>query len=278
MLDSLFVPLDLADSLRIEAEPASGPVSEVAFTLRGAADAPSVESVPADASNLAVRAAEAFAARGGRPLRVAIELDKRIPTGAGLGGGSSDAAAVLRALDAKFPRELEPGELAEVALGLGADVPYFLDPRPAWVSGIGERIEAAAGVPALPCVLANPGVSVATAAVYAGFDAAAGALTTPGPRPTMPALFGPSGSGALQAALRNDLEPAASALCPAIPRLKARLGGLGARAVGMSGSGATVYGVFESREQAAEAHLALQASADAGLWAAVAQTAGSTDP
>lgn len=212
--------------------------------------------MPADARNLAVRAAQAFFERAGAAGGVRIALEKRVPSGAGLGGGSSDAGAVLRGLAELLPGAVPGPALAELALGLGADVPFFLAPRPTRVSGIGERLEPLAACPALPVVVVHPGISLATAAVYRAFAASAGSLTSAAPAPTLRAL--PPRPGALDARAweelaRNDLEPVATRLCPEIASLRAALRAAGALAVGMSGSGPAVYGVFEDEERRSRA-------------------------
>lgn len=233
-LESLFLPLDLADEIRLEA--AAAPRARVELHLAQPAPA-----VPADAENLAARAARAFLEAAGLGARVEIELTKRTPVAAGLGGGSSDAGAVLRALAERFPDALAPEALAALALELGADVPFFLDPRPCWVRGVGERLESVGGLPSLALVLANPGFPLATAEVYRAFDA----LHPGWSRPESPARdLAPPDPSELAGWVENDLAGAALRLCPAIGRLRERLRALGALAVGMSGSGATVFGVF----------------------------------
>ena len=131
-LESVFAPIDLADELAIEIEEHSRGPAEVELELAGADP-----EVPGGASNLAARAAREFLAAAGLRARVRIALAKRIPAAAGLGGGSSDAGAVLRALAGRWPAALRRDALAALALGLGADVPFFLDPRTALVGGIG---------------------------------------------------------------------------------------------------------------------------------------------
>lgn len=248
LLDSLFVPIDLADRVDVEVDAAPEPAVELALS------GPEAGDLPAGADNLVVRAAERFLAATGLSLRVAIELEKHIPSGAGLGGGSSDAAAVLRELARRFPQETAQIDLTALALALGADVPFFLDPTPSRVRGIGEQVEPVAGVPALALLLAHPGISLATAAVYANWDEHDGALTRKPPRPTMPAAFGPGlQASALHELLENDLEPPAVRLCPSIAQLQEQIRSLGAVAVGMSGSGATVFGIFENRSSAEDA-------------------------
>jgi 4-diphosphocytidyl-2-C-methyl-D-erythritol kinase len=265
-IESLFAPIELADEVSLEIAPA--PTAQVTLALEGAEP-----GVPAGEENLAVRAARLFLDEAGAGASLRIRLRKRIPAGAGLGGGSSDAGAVLAVLAHRFP--MDPARLAGLALRLGADVPYFLDPEPALVSGIGERIEPVAGLPALPLLLAHPGTPLATARVYAAHDELAAALTPPGPPPTMGALSGlrenrrsvPLGDLlAILCAVRNDLEPAAVRLCPEIARLRERIGALGAAVVGMAGSGPTVFGVFRSEAEAARAEGAFGAALPARVW------------
>ena len=158
-LESVFLPLDLADEVELETDGPAEP--RVDFSLAEAAP-----GTPADASNLAARAAEAFLAASGLRRAVRIRLAKRIPAQAGLGGGSSDAGAVLRGLSERFPEALGGDALGALALGLGADVPFFLDPRPVLVSGVGERREPLKGWPAWTLLLANPGTPLSTGRVF----------------------------------------------------------------------------------------------------------------
>jgi 4-diphosphocytidyl-2-C-methyl-D-erythritol kinase len=272
-LESLFLPLDLADQVEVELRDEPG----VEIELEGAAP-----DVPGDARNLAARAASAFLEAAGLEAGVRIRLHKQIPSGAGLGGGSSDAAAVLRALAGLQPGRLDPERLAGLALGLGADVPWFLDPRPAVVSGIGERIEPVKGFPELAILLLNPGIPVSTAEVYRARDALAGALTVSPAGSTMRPLAALREAGGridrvdaaeFEAWVVNDLEAAATRLCPPIARLRARLRDAGALAVGLSGSGPTLYGIFSDRAAAARAET--EAGFREPLWSRVAETLGS---
>ena len=269
LIESLFAPIDLADEVILAVS--RGPAS-VAFTLL---DESGPGEVPADAANLAAEAARRFLAQTGLDRAVRVSLRKRIPVAAGMGGGSSDAGAVLRGLAEAC--SVPMASLVELALGLGADVPYFLDPKPALVSGIGEQIERAEGLPRLCLLLVNPGVSLATADVFSAFDQAASSLTLARPGSTMRTLSGLRGdlgalSGTLEEFFVNDLEPAAIRLCPQIAELRERLRGLGAEATGMSGSGATVFGLFLSTAAAQEA---LEKAAFAPpVWARTAEVAG----
>lgn len=281
-LASLFVPIDLSDELEIElardaargARETGAPL-DVALTLSG-----DVPGVPTGDANLAVRAARAYGEAAGLAGRARLRLLKRIPAAAGLGGGSSDAGAVLRGLDRLTGGTVDRAGLERIALGLGADVPFFLDPRPAFVTGIGE-IREPVDLPApLHLVLAHPGLPLATADVFRAFDAAHPALTAPDATPTMRALSGLPGQRAetdrraLNELLTNDLEPAAQRLCPAIVGLRDALARAGARGVGLSGSGPTMFGLFDGPE-AARAAVEVMALAppawarQAGRWAAV---------
>lgn len=248
-LASVFVPLDLADE--IDLEWTAGGSGKVSLELSGE----EAEHAPGNERNLAARAAAAGLAEVGGGFDLRLHLTKRIPVGAGLGGGSSDAGAVLRAIASRIPPGIPPERLAGIALSLGADVPFFLDPRPAWVTGIGERVVPLLDVPGLALLLATPAPPLATADVYRAFDEGSGdggaALTLPAARRTMPALSGlRDGVGRLRRdllvpLLANDLEPAAQRLHPEIRRVQAELLRTGAAAVGMSGSGPSVLGVFE---------------------------------
>lgn len=250
-LESWFVPLDLADDVDLRVEPASK--GRVRFRLRGGP--PGLE---ADDRNLAARAALAFVAEADLAIDVDIELTKRIPAGAGMGGGSSDAGAVLRALAALHPGAVSSDRLAALALSLGADVPYFLDPRPARVRGIGETIEPIDGFPSLPVIVATPQPPLETAAVFRAWDrrqpidaAADSAALTPGePGRSMRPPSALANGIQWRRLLVNDLEAIAAGLHSGVARLRSEIERSGALAVGMSGSGPTVFGVFGDAEEA----------------------------
>lgn len=240
-LDSLFAPLDFGDDLRLDVSAADA--TEIQLRVLGDGD-----GIPDGPENLAARAARRYLEACGTRFRVSITLTKRIPAGAGLGGGSSDAAAVLRGLARLAPGLPETG-LAELALALGADVPFFLDPAPCRVRGIGDQIEPLAGIPALALLLVHPGEALGTADVYQAFDA----LTPRPPPPRPPEGAWPRSNDALGARLHNDLEPAALRLAPSLGRIRRGLEALGAQAVAMSGSGATLYGIFPDASAASTA-------------------------
>lgn len=257
LLESLFAPIAIYDSLSLELAP--GPQSiDLTVEVADEAGLPAkLCDVTAGPDNLVSRAARAYCEAAGLEAGIRIHLVKRIPTGAGLGGGSSDAAAILRGLQALSPAPLGPEALHALALALGADVPFFLAPAPALVTGIGEHIERIAGLPPLHLVVANFGNSLATAEVYRATDALSSALTGPSNGSTMRAISRLAGERAdlepaLGELLINDLEPAARRLCPPVARLSNRLREAGSIGVSMSGSGATVFGVFDSRAHAEE--------------------------
>ena len=267
-LESLFLPIDLADTLELALCKRPG----VTLALEG-----ECEGVPVDEGNLAVRAAHTFLSAAGSSHGAEIRLEKRLPTPGGLGGGSSDAGAVLRGLSELMPRAVPGARLRALALDLGADVPFFLAPAPALVSGIGEEILPVTGVPALALLLAHPGVALATSAVFAEYDAGASSLTRLGPGPSIRALLalreeagraraGPIFETSLCALAVNDLEPAASRLCPAVLELRKEIEATGALAVSLAGSGPTVFGVFPDRATAGDAQRRMRRRAGLRTW------------
>jgi 4-diphosphocytidyl-2-C-methyl-D-erythritol kinase len=268
LLESVFAPIALWDEVELEVRPGAGEIGLICGPPLDPELPEAVREVPTGPENLVCRAARLFCDRTGFAAAIQIGLRKGIPAGAGLGGGSSDAAAVLRGLAELSGRSIAPGELAKWGLEIGADVPFFLSPSPALVTGIGERIEPVAGLPELALVLVNPGKTLATADVYRMADKLAGALTKNRSGSTMRALSGLTQNlrdvaPALRDLLINDLEPAARRLCPPVARIADRLERVGAIAVSMTGSGATVLGVFGSESEAREAEQSLRASLQA---------------
>jgi len=237
-LDSLMFPVSLCDEISLELRSAA--IRSV--TLR--CDRP---EIPTDDRNLAAGAARRFMEEFGLTHQVAIELRKRIPAGAGLGGGSSDAAAVLRAMAALL-RVSDRTRLMALAVSIGADVPFFVDPRPARIGGIGERVMPLEHPPRLELVIAVPPVEVATAAIFGalGREAWSGPLADADLSALEADKLPPS-------MLVNDLEGVAAARHPEILKLKAILKECGARAAAMSGSGGAVFGLFATPEEAARA-------------------------
>ncbi|MGE4323080.1 MAG: 4-(cytidine 5'-diphospho)-2-C-methyl-D-erythritol kinase [Sphingobium sp.] len=213
------------------------------------------------AGNLVIRAAEALRAeaphhRSERPLGAAIHLDKRLPVASGIGGGSADAAAVLRLLTRLWRIDVPPVRQQALALSLGSDVPACLASRTVRVEGRGERLVATdvPGLAGMPMLLVNPGLPVSTAAVFAGWDRVD---------------RGPLTSGSLDAIVhdgRNDLQPAAIRIAPVIETMVAMLGEQpGVRLARMSGSGATGFALFDSAAACRSAADAVRAACP-GWW------------
>ncbi len=229
-LETLFQIVDLADELRI------GVRGDGTIARQGA-------NPGVDASlDLAVRAARLLRERAGTPaLGADLEIRKRIPLGAGLGGGSSDAATTLVALNALWGLGLAVGQLAELGRELGADVPVFVRGENAIGRGIGERLEPVE-LPPLAYAIVYPGTSVSTAEVFQAPE-----LTRNSSTITMRGLPSPAVTSARLPG-RNDLESVVRARYPAV---RAALDWLGARATArLTGSGGSVFAAFADRPAA----------------------------
>ncbi|HVP69432.1 MAG TPA: 4-(cytidine 5'-diphospho)-2-C-methyl-D-erythritol kinase [Anaeromyxobacteraceae bacterium] len=251
-LETLLVPLDLADRVEVDVSSRRG---EVSCRCPGR---PELDG----RDNLAARAALALRRRLGRGEAVAIRVTKEIPVTAGLGGGSSDAAAVLRCL-ARAWRVRDVSLLAEVALEVGSDVPFFLGRGPAWAEGRGERLRRARVRPRV-LLLAYPrseALAIRAGEAYRWLDAA-----RPGrpPRRERPRADRPE----------NDLMEPCLSRRPALRALAGWLEEVGAAAPIMSGSGPTFFGRFATRGAAVEAAKALSGRevGGAGVEAIVART------
>jgi 4-diphosphocytidyl-2-C-methyl-D-erythritol kinase len=216
LLQSVFVPLDWADVLHIESR-AGGKLSrqDVGFP------------VPED--DLVLRAARALQSATGTSAGAHVTLDKRLPSQAGLGGGSSDAATCLLALNRLWATGLDSKALAQLGVQLGADVPFFLQGRPAWVEGIGEHITPVR-VPATRFLVVKPPEGLETAAIFRH-----PALR----RDTEAAILSGFAANPLQFG-HNDLQPVAEQLCPQVSQALAWLSGQGLKGR-MSGSGSAVF-------------------------------------
>ena len=233
-LETLFAFVEDGDILTVV------PADADSFTLTG----PFAALLREEGDNLVTRAARVFRETFGHGAH-AITLDKRLPVASGIGGGSADAAATLRALgklhgvalDAMFP----------IADGLGSDVPACLYGVSAIGRGRGEQLEPVPGLPGTPVLLVNPGVGVSTADVFRRWDG-----IDRGPLPTDPREG------------RNDLEPPATALAPAIAEVRALMDAApGVTLARMSGSGATCFALFDND---ANRDAAAKALSGAGWW------------
>lgn len=249
LLDSLVAFASVGDVVTAEA----GPLS---LRLSG----PRAAGLSAEADdNLVLRAARWLGAEA------RLELKKHLPVASGIGGGSADAAAAIRALCRLTGRAL-PDQAATAALG--ADVPVCLTGRARRMRGIGEQLSAPITLPPAQLVLVNPGVAVATPAVFRALTRKDGA-PMPDPLPDFPDLAGLVG---FLRAMRNDLEPPARALCPEIgAALEALAAAPGCLIARMSGSGATCFGLFA---QGAETAAAAIAVAHPDWWVRAAELRG----
>ncbi len=250
-LESLVVFAGASDILR------AAPAAALSLAVTG----PFARGVPADGRNLVMRAAQAL--RGGRSLGAALALDKRLPHGGGIGGGSSDAAVALALLaDLWGTAPLD----AEAALALGADVPVCRHaPAPAMMTGIGEGVAAVPILPDAALVLIGPGTPVPTPAV---FGARAGAFSAPSGPP--PAGLDAAGLAAWAAAGGNDLTDAAIRVAPVIGEALSLLRGApGLLHAAMSGSGSVCYGLAAGMAGAERAAAHVRA-ARPGWWVVAA--------
>lgn len=238
---SWFVPIDLRDEMRVE-RLEDGAASR--FEIVWAEDAPRPSPIdwPIE-KDLCFKAHAALEREAGRSLPIALTLRKRIPTGGGLGGGSSDAAATLRAVSTMFELPISDDRLAAIALTLGSDVPYFLadPPAAALVEGLGERITTLPSVPGW-FVLILPPMSCPTGPVYKAFDAC-----SPGPlRDAEVRALARAGGGRIDGArLFNDLALPAEMIAPGLSELRARASRVASLPVHVTGSGSTLFVVCE---------------------------------
>ncbi len=243
-IDSLVVFADWGDTVTVQ--PAAG----LTLSMSGEAS----RALAAEKANLVLRAARALQAAAGLRLGASIHLEKLIPVSAGLGGGSADAAATLRALNRLWQLDWTAEQLAQLALTLGADVPACLYSRPLRMRGMGDWIELLGDMPPLFAVIANAGIAVSTAEVFKAFDAGECAPLTES-TPDMDALPG------WLAAEPNDLQPAAISVAPDIARTLELLAATGRPSlVRMSGSGASCFGLYSSLDEAMAAATMLRAA------------------
>ena len=253
-LASLVVFADVGDRLTVE------PAERLSLTVTG----PFAGALDGEGDNLVLRAVRALGAAAGiGEPGLRITLDKRLPVAAGLGGGSSDAGAALKLARDALGLPLDDAALAEIAAGIGADGPMCLHARAAWAEGRGDVLSFEDGLPPLPALLVNPGVPSSTGAVYRAFDEGSAGRAE---RPASPSARDAASVIDWLSAQRNDLQAPAVALAPAIGEALARTAGLpGARLTRMSGSGATVFALFDTAAAAAAAGGSL-AALQPGWW------------
>jgi 4-diphosphocytidyl-2-C-methyl-D-erythritol kinase len=263
LIDSLMAPISLFDHLDIAVSHSPGRAAAPATVVVHTDSA----DIPGGADNLAHRAAVAFIAAAAQDIAVEIQVRKRIPIGSGLGGGSSDAAAVLLTLNRMLGFPLEIGRLAEVAAGIGADIPFFVYGCPARVTGIGEQVLPTALGASLHLVVCSDGYMLPTWLVYSHVRPATPSLTSESAVSNIRDFV--EGRKPFSDLLVNDLEEAAAEIHPEVLSLKARVMEAGAQAALMSGSGSAVFGVCAYPQSAAAATVGLRRC---GLWAEAVQT------
>ena len=212
----------------------------------------SYPGVPEDGTNLAARAAAKFYEHHPVSERVAIEIEKQIPVGAGLGGGSSNAATVLNGLNLYYDQPLTPAELRVLGATIGADVPFFLFGRPALASGIGDRLTAFEGLDQRKVLVIYPGFGIPTAEVYKKLN-----LGLTKCENHLKSLFLKQNGFIPAQHLCNDLEAVVIKRYPEISAVKKSLMKYGAEGALMSGSGSSVFGLFAESKTARTAAEAL---------------------
>ncbi len=214
-----------------------------------------------EGDNLILKALRALGEATGREPTLAVTLDKRLPIAAGLGGGSSDAGVALRLADAALGLKLGEDRLAELSRTVGADGPMCFAARSAWAEGIGDRLAFEPGLPPLHAVLANPGRPSPTGAVYRAYDTGPPKAAD---RPAPPVDWSAASVIDWLARQRNDLQAPAVSLEPEIGAVLSAMAATGAGLTRMSGSGATVFGLFQDADSATRAAANLRG--DHGNW------------
>ena len=240
-LETLMVCIDLFDTIRL--------------TVGGGSISVRCQhpQVPEDQRNLAAKAAGLFFQNHGRRDGVLIEIQKQIPVGAGLGGGSSNAACVLNGLNRHFGSPFSKAALAEMALAIGADVPFFIYGKPALATGIGERLEPYGKLSPFSLLVLYPGFAVATATVYKNLNLGLTKDEIP------PKYFPLMTNFAVEHHLCNDLEAVTLQRHPEIAAAKDSLMDHGAKGALMSGSGSCVFGIFADADRARRAGRSISA-------------------
>ena len=243
LIDTIIAPVSLYDEIEIKRARPGGRISV-------ACDDP---DIPSGEKNLAYKAAALLLGNEAAKYPVAIRIKKRIPAGAGLGGGSSDAAAVLLGLNRLLRLKKSRRQLLRLGAKIGADVPFFIIGRPARARGIGERVKPLELARRLWLVIAYPGFPVSTAWAYHSLSFK---LTKNTVKTSLNPYVRPLRGWAVE--LVNDLEKPVFRRYPKVARLKRKLAEEGAAGTLMSGSGSSVFGIFSSRDKARKVFLRLQ--------------------
>jgi 4-diphosphocytidyl-2-C-methyl-D-erythritol kinase len=261
LLESLVVFTGFGDRISVR------PSAADEFVTAG----PYGEALPTDAGNLVIRARDALRAANPASPPVSIVLEKNLPIASGIGGGSSDAAATLRALSRLWPMEDASLE-CRIAPTLGADVPMCLNGCTLTARGVGEILEPVSDFPPLAMVLVNPGVAVSTPSVFQKL-----ASKENPPLPGRPARWDRSSLIDWLTQTRNDLEGPAIDLAPVVSDALNALRAAGADFARMSGSGATCFGLFDSVADAEAAAITIR-QADPSWFVVATQSVDRDQP
>ncbi len=252
-IETVMHTVSLADEITVSAEPVRAG-GQIRLSVGGA------DFLPTDGRNLAVKAAQIFLSRIGASANVNIKLKKNIPVAAGLAGGSSDAAAVLRAMNRIFSKPFGEKVMLSMAAELGSDVPYCLIGKTALCTGRGEIMTRLSDLGGVCFVIVKVNAHVSTPAAYTALDGLYGDFKAPHEHAgSLEGLLESLKSGKLAVGeMYNVFESAVFPIVPESEKAKARLLSLGADAAMMSGSGPTVFGVFKNEKTAKNTRAALE--------------------
>lgn len=254
-LETVMLPLDFGDEIVCQSRPAGLTMECDNATL------------PTDDRNLAMRAARQLAERCGVKQGAHIILRKRTPLAAGLGGGSSNAALVLTTLNQLWKLNAPPATLHALAAGMGSDINFFLAGSTALCRGRGERVEPVPCRLAATVLLINPGFGISTKWAYESWaKAAAGLTVAPPPVTLLTRALAADDLAGVAAALFNSLEAPSVGKFPVLDLLKGALRAHGATGAMMSGSGATVFGLFAKASAAVSAAAQIRAEFGPSMW------------
>lgn len=218
------------------------------------------DKVPSGEKNIVFQASKEILAYSNKNVGVKIYIKKNIPSGAGMGGGSSNAATVINGLNQLLKINLPQKKLLDIGLRFGADIPFFLNGAPAIATGVGEKIQEVKKMPKLPLVIVWPNIHVSTKKVfqtYRQYDQKRANLSE-----DLPEIF--SSKKTVVKYMHNDLETVTPRKLPVIDEVKKLLVENGALGAQMTGSGPSVFGVFNDKDEAQKAHDVIQAKAKPG--------------
>ncbi|MEN6451620.1 MAG: 4-(cytidine 5'-diphospho)-2-C-methyl-D-erythritol kinase [Thermoguttaceae bacterium] len=255
-IETLMCPIDLYDTLHFREDSGGKVRLRCRWAVDGSPGGCGLDQVPEGPDNLVFRAVELVRRRAGVCRGAELLLTKRIPAAAGLGGGSSDAAAALVAANEGWQLGRSPGELADWAAELGSDVPFFLAGGPAVCRGRGERVTPVSGLGGLSFVVVRPPEGLATAGVYGACRPAA----APRPVGCLWEAFKQGDWAEAGRLLWNGLQPAAESLSPWVKRLEQAFAQLDCLGHAMSGSGTSYFGLFRHVRHARRSARRLRAS------------------